>query len=315
MECGCCGALPLTAEGACMKLKLSHLLFTVLAMTMSGGYSAKASRSDGGKEQLSLAQFNLRWFGSKEHNTSQNKAASNESRIQTIRKHMTDSGLMADVLAFEEIVDVKLLSDVLLEKRYNCYSYNHKDPEHQHVVVCVKPHLKFEKAPGSKSYTLDEVDLNGELRPAVHGIVKTSGGKAVMHLFAVHLKSAPDFSSTRLRQMEVISKYIKRDGEILPVTIVGDFNTYGDDPENFSRILAGSQMEEVPSPEKFSWATTHESYEPAKFDRAWITGTLADKVSFHHIIGPCNQSDRRTLQRYNDTVSDHCAVKTVFNLD
>lgn len=298
-----------------MRLRLIKSSVLLLALVSLGSESVYARVSPGGKGQLTLAQFNLRWFGQKKAEGNDNKEVIEETRVASIRKHMIDSGLMADILAFEEIVDVKLLADGLLERRYTCHSYNHKDPEHQHVVVCVKPHLKFEKAPNEKDYTLQEVDLNGELRPAVHGLVKTSSGKALMHLFAVHLKSAPDFSPVRAKQMQVISDYIKRQNTNLPKVIVGDFNTYGDDPVNFTRILAGNQMEEVPSPEPFSWATTHETYEPAKFDRAWMTGFMADKVTYHHVIGPCSQNDRGKLQRYNDSVSDHCAVKTVFELD
>jgi hypothetical protein len=298
-------------------MRLKSLRAIVVLLLVAGGSSDFAQASvdaSGGKGQLTLVQFNLRWFGQRKIESGDNKEIIEETRIPTIRKHMTDSGLMGDVLAFEEIVDVKLLAEVLLERRYACQSYSHKDPDHQHVVVCVKPHLRFEKAPGAKSYTLDDVDVTGELRPAVHGIIKTSSGKPLMHLFAVHLKSAPDFSSVRVKQMQVISDYVKRRDDNLPVTIVGDFNTYNDDPENFTRILSSNQMEEVPSPESYSWATTHETYQPAKFDRAWMTGALADKVTFHHVIGPCNQSDRGKLQRYNDTVSDHCAVKTSFNI-
>ena len=298
-----------------MKSRFLKSGLLLLALIGSGSEALYAKVSPGGKGELTLAQFNLRWFGQRKVDGAENKEHIEETRVPTIRKHMADSALFTDILAFEEIVDVKLLAEGLLERRYNCVSYPHKEPDHQHVVVCVKPHLRFEKANDARSYTLDEVDLNGDLRPAVHGIVKTSSGKPLMHLFAVHLKSAPDFSSTRLKQMQIIAEYIKRQNTNLPAVIVGDFNTYNDDPENFTRILAGNQMEEVPSPEAYSWATTHESYEPAKFDRAWITGSLADKVNSHHVIGPCNQNDRGRLQRYNDTVSDHCAVKTIFNLD
>lgn len=298
-----------------MKSRFLKSGLLLLALFSAGSEQLYAKVSPGGKGALTLAQFNLRWFGQRKVDGAEKKEAIEETRIPTIRKHMADSGLFADILAFEEIVDVKLLAEGLLERRYNCVSYPHKDPEHQHVVVCVKPHLRFEKAPDARSFTLDEVNVNGDLRPAVHGIVKTSAGKPLMHLFAVHLKSAPDFSSIRLKQMQIVSDYIKRQDSSLPAVIVGDFNTYNDDPENFTRILAGNQMEEVPSPEAYSWATTHETYEPAKFDRAWITGRLADQVNYHHVIGPCNQNDRGRLQRYNDTVSDHCAVKTIFELD
>lgn len=297
-----------------MKLTSLHSLMIALGLMIGLNQQSRAEIESGSKQQLTLAQFNLRWFGKKEAKDSWSKASPDESRISSIRKHMTEHALMTDVLAFEEIVDVKLLAEGVLEKRYNCYSYNHKDPDHQHVVVCVKPHLKFEKAPGSRAYTLNEVDVNGELRPAVHGIVKTNSGKPLMHLIAVHLKSAPDFSEIRVKQIGVISEYIKRANTDLPTVLVGDFNTYGDDPENFSRILSANQMEEVPSPESFSWATTHESYEPAKFDRVWMSGRFADQVISQNVVGPCNQSDRRTLERYNNTVSDHCAVKTTIDM-
>jgi endonuclease/exonuclease/phosphatase family metal-dependent hydrolase len=298
-----------------MKSRFLKSGLLLLAFFSAASTDVYARVSPGGKGQLTVTQFNLRWFGERKIDGADLTENTEENRLPMIRKHMTDHHLFTDVLVFEEIVNVKLLAEGLLERQYYCVSYAHKDPQHQHVVVCVKPNLRFEKAPNARSYALDEVNLNGDLRPAVHGVIKTSSGKPLMHLFAVHLKSAPDFSEVRAKQMKVISDYMKHRDSDLPAVIVGDFNTYNDDPENFTRILAGNQMEEVQSPEAYSWATTHETYKPAKFDRTWVTGVLADKVYYNHVIGPCNQNDRGRLQRYNDTVSDHCAVKTIFDFD
>ena len=268
-------------------------------------------------EALSLTQINLRWFGNENMaETSQSKDnIATESRVKSIRQHLAEQKLLSDVMVFEEIVDVNLLTEGVLENKYRCHSYSRSDENHQYVVVCVKSHFRFDRAPGEKSYALEAVDVSGGLRPAVHGIVKNQAGESILHVFAVHLKAAPEYASTRLKQMGIIADYIKFHDSRLPVVIVGDFNTYGDDAERISSLLETSHIEEIPSPEPYSWASSREEFPRSKFDRTWLSSDLVDKVTMQNVLGPCSDADLDVIQDYNRRVSDHCAVKTVVALD
>ena len=300
-----------------MKLALSTFARVSLCFTIAFSGSSWARTLPDVKETLALTQINLRWFGNEnmEETSQLRDNISTESRVKSIRQHLAEQKLLSDVMVFEEIVDVKLLAEGVLENKYRCHSYSRSDENHQYVVVCVKSQFRFDRAPGEKSYALEAVDVSGGLRPAVHGIVKNQAGKSILHLFAVHLKAAPDYASIRLKQMGIIADYIKSHNSTLPVVIVGDFNTYGDDAERISSLLETNHIEEIPSPEPYSWASSREEFPRSKFDRTWLSSALADKVTMQNVIGPCSHADLDVIQDYNRRVSDHCAVKTVVGLD
>jgi hypothetical protein len=270
---------------------------------------ATAAESGLVQDRVQISQINLRWFGNDRLNLD---ALGQERRTASIRQHLEDNDLLGEVMVFEEIVDLPLLSRGVLRDKYRCQSYHRAVADHQYVVVCVIKALRFDHAPGEKSYALEDVDVTGRLRPAVHGLVKTDDGKPITHLVAVHLKADPAHSRTRLRQMTIIRDYLRRHQRSgVPVTIVGDFNTFNDDSQAFSRLLAELDISEVESPEEFTWASSEEKYPPAKFDRTWMSAPLQSRVVGQNVVGPCNDATETELRQYNLKVSDHCAVKTV----
>jgi len=268
-----------------------------------------SSAMAGGKAPLSFTQMNIKWFGL---NGSPNEDGGNETRVQSIRAHLENNNLLSDVMVFEEIVDVELLTTGILEDKYRCHSYDRPDPKHQHVVLCHLKKYRLDPGPGTKDLIMDELDLNGRLRPAVHGVLKDYKGRSVFHIIAVHLKAMPDMSEVRMQQVKLIADYLASIGKRTPVAVMGDFNTYGSDPEDISDLFADVGLEEVHSPEDFSWASASESYPRAKFDRTWMSHAAAANVKASNVVGPCNNSTQTALETYNRKVSDHCAVKIEF---
>lgn len=249
-------------------------------------------------ESLTFSEINLNWFG----------RGGTEPRSQTIRKFLRDQGLMSDVMAFEEIVDRARLERDVLGGDYTCHSYQRSAANHQYVVICHKKMFKLEIAPGAASYALESVDVTGHLRPAVHGILTTASGRPLLHVFAVHLKAMPESGAVRLSQIGKIAAYLDAGPTREPVVLLGDFNTFAEDPSTFDRALAVVDLRQVDLPEPYSWASTTEHFDPAKFDRVWVSTALTAAVSHARIVGPCSSGDDTLIGPYNNDVSDHCAV-------
>jgi endonuclease/exonuclease/phosphatase family metal-dependent hydrolase len=265
-----------------------------------------------GGTPLTFTEVNLNWFGL---DGSPDNNAGDETRVDSIRQYLQDQGLMADVMAFEEIVDLDMLKSGILDDAYSCASYDRDDPKHQHVVICVRQGLTFAPADGADGYALESVDVNGHLRPAVHGIVEDAAGRRLAHVFAVHLKAMPDKSDVRLQQVQALGDYLanrRAGGE--PVVILGDWNTYASDPENFQKVLGPNGLRLAEEPEPYTWASVTENFPPAKFDRVWMSDALAGKVASLHVIGPCSSGDKTEIGDYNTDVSDHCPVSLKLDL-
>lgn len=244
---------------------------------------------------LTITEANLNWFGNR-----------GETRAPTIKSFFQQEELMADVMAFEEIVDINLLKRGVLAERYDCHSYD-RNGNHQFVVICNKKGLRFEPADGN-GFALEAVDVTGHLRPAVHGILKTAAGRRLAHVFAVHLKAMPEFSEVRMSQVGKLVDYLAAAAKSDPVILLGDFNTFADDPERMDAAFAAIGLEQLELPEAYTWASATESYPPAKFDRVWMSPSLLRKVQDKRVVGPCNDADQATLKKYNKEVSDHCPV-------
>lgn len=259
-----------------------------------------APAAAGPRTTLSFTTFNIRWYGL---NGSASGQVGSESRDATIRKHLEDYGLLTDVLAFQEIVDVAGLTRIL-GAEYSCESYDHPQPRHQHVVVCVKGALRFVKAEDD-NFIMEDVSLEHH-RPAVHGWVTTSRGRKLAHFIAVHLKAMPDETATRLTQIEIIGDALANMSVKLPTIITGDFNTYEDESSQMhDRFLQRDLgLAEVEFPEPYTFRTSR--YQ-SKFDRVYASGLTFTTTP--QVVGPCNGTPtRQELDRYYDEVSDHCAV-------
>lgn len=280
--------------------RLMALAALMLLAPLPNAQSAEAA-------PLTVTTFNIKFFGV---NGNPDNAPGSETRVATIRDHLTRENLWTDVMVFQEIVDVDLLKRSVLGNGYRCESYDGIEG-HQHVVICAKSEYTMAKARDDDNFAIEDVTLGEDrYRPAVHGVVKNRSGRALLHVMAVHLKASPDYSDTRIRQTEIIADYLEQRVETAPVVLLGDFNTYGDDTGNISSILseAGTGLVEVETSGNYTWRSGSRGN---KFDHAWVSNGL--QTSNVRIAGPCNGNDRAAINTYNQKVSDHCPVTLTVN--
>ena len=258
-----------------------------------------------GGSSLSFAELNLDWFGV---NGEIKNPMGSETRVPSIRKYLQENKLLSDVMVFEEILDLDLLQDGVLDGQYTCHTYQRPNPRHQHVVICHTLDYILDVADDAEDYALESVDVNGYLRPAVHGILKNKDGTRLVHIFGVHLKANADKSAVRLEQVKNLADYIKQEKGQDPVVVLGDFNTFNADEANMDKIFRKDAMNEVDFPEPYTWASTTEKFDPAKFDRVWLSKSWLTSVQGGDIKGPCSSGDAKLIENYNQQVSDHCAT-------
>ncbi len=285
---------------------LVHLAKLCLLGLVALGVAAEARAA---ADPFTVTFFNLRWFGLQSDATGQQLV---ESRVPTIRAFLTAQNAWADVMIFEEIVDVALLERGILENRYECESYDHTDPRHQHVVVCAGNGFRLGLAPDDDNYTYEEVAM-GQKRPAVHAMVTDRSGQEVAHVIGVHLKASPEHSAMRLEQVGMVVEHLKDRRSTVPVIFAGDVNTYADDSARFDQAFGapGVGLTQVPIGGTATFRSPTYMDRPSLFDRAWVSGLRA--LGPARVSGPCNGTVTRTaLQKYYDEVSDHCAVTIRF---
>jgi hypothetical protein len=282
-------------------------LIRALSLTGFMFAAAIASASEDGARNFSLTEINLKWFG-----LNGSPFEDRETRAASIKQFFKTKKLFADVMVFVEIVDLELLQTAVLGSDYKCQSYTRKDPRHQFVAICHLLKYRFDLASGQKSYALEAVDVTGRLRPAVHGVLKTKAGEAIAHIFGLHLKAMPDQSALRLQQTKAVSQYLAGRGEETPVIVIGDVNTYANDADKMSTILGKNDLVEAVSDGDYTWADAEGPYEPAKFDRVWVSSEIEGKIVSNQVVGPCNDASEKELALYNTSVSDHCAVFVEF---
>lgn len=265
--------------------------------------------------KLKIASFNIRFYGS----GGTLGAPGNEPRDPDLRAFVADYLGDRDVIAFQEIVDVPRLQQNVLPPNWSCVSYEHSDHTHQHVVVCAKPGLSLERDPSDDNFIMENVAYSYQRsRPAVHTIVKTSGGQALARVIAVHLKASPDFSRERQSQITTIGQNLIDLNNVLPTVITGDFNTY-DTPANglesgdealFSGILGRMQsgMAQIPNT-LYTYRTRRYL---SRFDHFWTKGFNQERAL--KVFSMCNNqrgAGGNTLEDpdyYYEHISDHCPV-------
>lgn len=268
------------------------LLLTLLSLGLTSAAAADPKRA------LTLTYLNIEWFGSHD----------DEARVPKLQKYFTDNQLWADVMVFEEIVDVPLLKDEVLKGDYECRSYEHNDANHQHVVVCNRNQFAFVKASDDDNFTMENVQMR-TLRPAVHGILTDASGNRLLHVFGVHLKAMPDKSDVRRQQVQMIADYVKDRADDEPAVVVGDYNSYADDEAAFSRIF-GATMTKVNISAQYTYRT---SQYRNKFDLAYASPGISSGIS-ERVVGPCNGGTAAQIEEYNENISDHCPVNLTLRL-
>lgn len=259
--------------------------------------------------QFTVATFNMEWFGL---NGSPSNSVGSETRTAADLKQLNDNHMWADVMAFEEIVDVNLLETQIVGSNYRCESYTVADPKHQHVVICVRNGFTLEKAADDDNFALEDVAMT-TLRPAVHGVLKTANGTPLAHIVALHLKANQNQGARRLAQTELLGKYLSTVDPSLPILILGDLNTFGDDVQKMldSYATHGLNLTEAENDATYTYRTAAYAQ---KFDRMFTRGL--ELVSPVRVAGPCNLAadDVAEITAYNHAVSDHCPVIAQFSL-
>lgn len=279
-----------------LMLNLTTTAATAFAQVVTRG------RADKQVGDISFTTLNVRWYGLGGVPTGGDNS---EKRDATIRKHLDDNALWADVMAFQEIVDVSRFVTKVIGDSYNCESYDSDsaDPRHQHVVLCVRQGLRLETAEDD-NYTIEDLTL-GRLRPGVHGNVVDSRGEVLAHVVAVHLKAMPQERETRMTQMRILGESLHGMKQRHPTVILGDMNTFEDEDDEFNEILQGFglNIQEIESTAEYTFRTRQYT---GKFDRVFVSGLSA--INGPSVAGPCNSTDPVALDRYYNEVSDHCAL-------
>ena len=277
------------------------LCLGILLKTAPAAHAAVTAKT------LTFTTFNIRWYGL---NGDAMGETGSEARDKTIREHLIDNQLLTDVIAFEEIVDVDGLKR-LIGDDYSCESYDHVQPRHQHVVVCVKSPLQFVTAEDD-NFTFEDIALEHH-RPAVHGCVTTSQGRKLVHFVAVHLKAMPHKTNTRLTQAELLSSALADMSTKLPTIITGDFNTFKDENERIELKFAERGLDLVEEHSDLPFTFRTDRYQN-KFDRVYSSGVKYSRKP--KVIGPCNDdATREERSRYYQEISDHCAVTWGIRVD
>lgn len=264
-----------------------------------------------GAGSLRITSLNIRWYG----NNGNIKPAP-EKRDATLRAFLSDEIKKADVMVFQEIVDVKRLAKEVVGGGMECHSYQHPDSNHQHVVVCHKSEYDFVREANDNNIAAEEVAAEAadpdRARPAVSGLLKRNG-QPVAHIIGVHLKAFPKETETRVNQAEAIGERITDFGDDVPVVVIGDFNTYPstetkknkDDDALIGEAFqeAGAKMRQVANPAKETYRTAKHK---GKFDRIFASSNVKGEIK---VAAPCaTTATTSQIEKYNSQVSDHCLV-------
>jgi len=145
----------------------------------------------------------------------------------------------------------------------------------------------------------------------VHGYLKTKRGRKLAYIIGVHLKAQDYSAEVRYKQVTTLARYIRDKDPEVPIILTGDFNTHGEDLQEFNRIFSRyrTPIRHVRNP----WPYTYRTVENAqKFDRFWIDRDI-DVLEKMYVSAPCADWETENdpmyqLSKYNRYISDHCPV-------
>jgi endonuclease/exonuclease/phosphatase family metal-dependent hydrolase len=269
--------------------------FMLLVILCLGLFSIQEAKSG---ENLRITTFNLKFYGI---GAEQGGGFQDEYRDPWLHQFIEQNLSASEVIVFEEVVDVPRL-EALLGESFRCLSYQNSDPKHQHVVLCHHQQFTFVPVEVKAPYTIDAVAFK-HYRPAIWGKLVDPQGKNLAYLVGVHLKAKPEGHELRLQQAQVIGQYLATLQQDIPIIILGDFNTYGDDVSLISQLWAPLHLSHVPQ-EQLTYR--YGSY-ASTFDHFWISDhhTQIQSIS---VDGPCNGPAQDELSLYNHNISDHCPL-------
>jgi hypothetical protein len=265
---------------------------------------------------LRIATFNIRWYGL----GGDVDAPAPEHRNPLLRAFMAEHLADAEVIVFEEIVDVDMLRAELVPADWTCASYTSSRPEHQFVVVCHAPELMLTREADDTNLAYEPLAM-GTLRPGLAGVLRdVASGAPLARIMGVHLKALPSSTDQRLAQARIITErlgVLAAANEQLPTVIIGDFNTHravdtGRDRDDWDLIgdvfATRPELGLVHVEHAFTNTFRDKQARAFKLDHMWIATASASNVD---VAGPCNltwETDRAAIERHFDTISDHCPL-------
>lgn len=258
------------------------------------------------KRTLRVATWNIRWYGIG-GDVDMPKA---EHRNATLKSYFDANLGDADVVIFEEILDVAMLRAKVVPADWTCSTYTNTTPEHQFVVACLAPGLVLTREADDDDIAFQPVAL-GTLRPAVTGVVRDARTRApIARLAGVHLKALPNSTARRLEQARILGERFATHADGLPAIVLGDFNAHravdtGGTRDDWDLI---EEQLGIPLVET-TFANTYrdKAAKAYKLDHLFTDGDARDV----NVVGPCNlawETDRAAIEAYFDSTSDHCAL-------
>ncbi|HEY5933682.1 MAG TPA: endonuclease/exonuclease/phosphatase family protein [Kofleriaceae bacterium] len=272
-------------------------------------------------DQLRIATFNIRWYGIGGDLDAPKPEHRNPALRAFLAQHLAD----AEVIVFEEILDVEQLRAEVAPAGWSCVSYANTAPDHQFVVACHAPSLTFTREADDDDFGYQPLAMTS-LRPAVHGTLReASTGKPLAHLLGVHLKALPNATAQRLQQAEILAQRLEAleaIGDELPVVVIGDFNAHRaidskqamDDWYLISDVFAGHQLALDWIDYPFANTFRDKTDRGFRLDHMWLGHTTASDVT---VAGPCNlpwATGQTAIETHFDTISDHCPLIATLGL-
>jgi endonuclease/exonuclease/phosphatase family metal-dependent hydrolase len=272
---------------------------------------------------LKITSFNIEWFGNKYDNPrSEQRQEKDPVQIQTrkeeVKKFLNYYG-HPDVYAFQEIVDVRSLQDVL-PAGWSCMTYDIANELHQHVVLCASPKYRFLRVPYDSDDIIDAVATDREWsRPALRVDLADQKGRRLLRIVSVHLKAMPMETKERLRQSLEIANDLKSNLD-LPSVVVGDFNSFTVDQskqaandvdlilQKLQQADPGFQRAEHVLPYTYRRARNR-----AQFDHFYYSSGV-ELVGSPRVFEVCSKDLKGNnpyydIQFFNQWISDHCPAE------
>ncbi|OIQ19166.1 MAG: hypothetical protein BM556_07725 [Bacteriovorax sp. MedPE-SWde] len=279
-------------------MKKSLQLITLLLLSLS--CFAKGAN-------FNIITFNVKWFGLGGEMAG---AIGDEYRSRWIKEYLETNFPNTKGILFQEIVDISALNEMMDDLNMSCISYDHSKKKHQHIALCLDNDYELLKENSDDNFILEEVDVtNGWLRPAIHGIVSyRKSQKKLFHIIGLHLKANNSDSKTRIKQINIVKESIDKIQDNIPVVVLGDFNSYGTDVQEFETILSKANLGKVKHNYKYSFKSRSNRL---LLDHAWLSKGL--EYSDVVIGKTCNIYSKRATRFanssfYNRFVSDHCPL-------
>jgi len=267
---------------------------------------------------LRIATFNIRWYGV----GGDIDAPTAETRNGTLRAFFDEHLAAADLVVFEEILDVEMLRTEVVPAGWTCSTYTSTAAKHQFVVGCLAPGLTLTREADDTDVAYQPLAL-GSLRPALAGIMRDEATLApIARIAGVHLKALPDSTERRLQQAGILGDRLAalaaaNTYEQLPLIVLGDFNAHRavdtgkmqDDWDLISDVFSTHPelgLERVAYP--FENTFRNKDAKAYKLDHMWIGGGVAADID---VAGPCNltwELDRPAIEQHYDQISDHCPL-------